>query len=90
MDEKMKRILDPKIWEMSEEDKERARQHISDCYEKYESGMLTYEDAVATARILRPYQGLDSRPRNETAGCDGAYHAGTGTTEGVHEESGKG
>ena len=45
MDEKMKRILDPKIWEMSEEAKERARQHISDCYEKYESGMLTYEDA---------------------------------------------
>lgn len=45
MDEKMKRILDPKIWEMSEEAKDRARQHIRDCYEKYESGMLTYKDA---------------------------------------------
>jgi len=45
MEIKLSGLLDSKMWEMSEEAKERARQHIRDCYEKYESGMLTYEDA---------------------------------------------
>jgi len=43
MEIKLSGLLDSKMWEMSEEAKERARQHIRDCYEKYESGMLTYE-----------------------------------------------
>lgn len=53
MNEKISGLLDPKMWEMSEEYKEKCRQRVHDFNKRHLSGMLTY-DGVELSQIRAP------------------------------------